>query len=153
MWTSVFIVHRPYFQHLETKDHWTQDMAYEWKTFSHLFPLNHDPTIISTLNAYLLELNNVQPVPKKFIIHPLVHLTLLKSYHAPRHVLQDLVPVLMEFLFVNNGLTTLMFSPKTPKMIGKTSSLYCRHKKLSILSLNQVLRLLQLQHKEKKAQS
>ncbi|KAH9680169.1 hypothetical protein KPL71_026449 [Citrus sinensis] len=38
-------------------------MAYEWKTFPHHFPLNHDPTIISTLNAYLLELNNIQPVP------------------------------------------------------------------------------------------
>ena len=38
-------------------------MAYEWKTFPHPFPLDHDPTIISTLKAYLLELNNVQPVP------------------------------------------------------------------------------------------
>ena len=62
MFTLVFIVHRPYFQHPQTKDYWTQDMAYEWKTFTHPFPLNHDPTIISTLKAYLLELNNVQPV-------------------------------------------------------------------------------------------
>ena len=38
-------------------------MAYEWKTFPHHFPLDPDPTIISTLKAYLLELNNVQPVP------------------------------------------------------------------------------------------
>ena len=38
-------------------------MAYKWKTFPHPFPLNHDPTIISTLKAYLLKLNNVQPVP------------------------------------------------------------------------------------------
>ncbi|KAH9686146.1 hypothetical protein KPL70_014257 [Citrus sinensis] len=63
MFTSVFIVHMPYFQHPQTKDYWTQDMAYEWKTFPHPFPLDHDPTIISTLKAYLLELNNVQPVP------------------------------------------------------------------------------------------
>ena len=56
MFTSVFIVHKPYFQHPETKDYWTQDMAYEWKTFPHPFPLDHDPTIISTLKAYLLEL-------------------------------------------------------------------------------------------------
>ncbi|KAH9769445.1 hypothetical protein KPL71_012005 [Citrus sinensis] len=62
MFTSVFIVHKPHFQHPETKDYWTQDMAYEWKTFPHPFPLNHDPTIISMLKAYLLELNNVQPV-------------------------------------------------------------------------------------------
>ncbi|KAH9801792.1 hypothetical protein KPL71_001158 [Citrus sinensis] len=53
---------RPYFQHPQTKDYWTQDMAYEWKTFPHPFRLDHDPTIISTLKAYLLELNNVQPV-------------------------------------------------------------------------------------------
>ncbi|KAH9763354.1 hypothetical protein KPL70_001139 [Citrus sinensis] len=62
MFTLVFIVYRPYFQHPQTKDYWTQDMAYEWKTFPHLFRLDHDPTIISTLKAYLLELNNVQPV-------------------------------------------------------------------------------------------
>ena len=63
MFTSVFIVHMPYFQHPQTKDYWTQDMAYELKTFPHPFPLDHDPTIISSLKAYLLELNNVQPVP------------------------------------------------------------------------------------------
>ena len=38
-------------------------MTYEWKTFPHPFPLDHDPTIISTLKAFLLELKNVQPVP------------------------------------------------------------------------------------------
>ncbi|KAH9792620.1 hypothetical protein KPL71_004198 [Citrus sinensis] len=53
----------PYFQHPQTKDYWTQDMAYEWKTFPHPFPLDHDPTIISTLKAYLLELNNIPPAP------------------------------------------------------------------------------------------
>ncbi|KAH9792621.1 hypothetical protein KPL71_004198 [Citrus sinensis] len=63
IFTSVFIVHRPYFQHPQTKDYWTQDMAYEWKTFPHPFPLDHDPTIISTLKAYLLELNNIPPAP------------------------------------------------------------------------------------------
>ena len=53
----------PYFQHPITRDYWTQDMAYEWKTFPHPFPINHDPTIISTLKAFLMELNNVQPAP------------------------------------------------------------------------------------------
>ena len=38
-------------------------MAYEWKTFPHLFPINHDPTVISTLKAFLMEFNNVQPAP------------------------------------------------------------------------------------------
>ncbi|KAH9769360.1 hypothetical protein KPL71_011968 [Citrus sinensis] len=54
---------RSYFQHPVTKDYWTQDQPYEWKTFPHPFPLNHDPTIISVLKAYLLELNNIQPAP------------------------------------------------------------------------------------------
>ena len=63
MFTSVFIIHKPYFQHPVTKDYWTQDQTYEWKTFPHLFPLNHDPTIILVLKTYLLELNNVQLVP------------------------------------------------------------------------------------------
>ena len=44
-------------------DYWTQDMAYEWKIFPHPFPINHDPTIISTLKAFLMELNKVQPAP------------------------------------------------------------------------------------------
>ena len=56
--TSVFIVHRPYFQHLVTKSFWTQDQAYEWKTAPHSFPLNHDPNLVSTLKQYLFELNN-----------------------------------------------------------------------------------------------
>ncbi|KAH9769531.1 hypothetical protein KPL71_012037 [Citrus sinensis] len=50
-----------------------------------------------------------------------------------RYVLQDPAPVLMEFLFVNNDLTTPMFSSKTPKTLGKTFNLYCQHKKLSTL--------------------
>ena len=29
LFTAVFIVHRPYFQHPEIRDFWTQDMAYE----------------------------------------------------------------------------------------------------------------------------
>ncbi|KAH9698061.1 hypothetical protein KPL71_023864 [Citrus sinensis] len=103
-------------------------MAYEWKTFPHPFPLNHDPTIISTLKAYLLELNNIQPVPAN------IHHTSIE----PRYVLQDPAPVLMEFLFVNNDLTTLMFSSKMPKILGKTSNPYCQYKKLSTLSLNQI---------------
>ena len=61
MFTTVFIVHRSYFQHPETKDFWTQDMAYEWKTYPHPYPLIHDTSVTSVLRAYLMELNNVQP--------------------------------------------------------------------------------------------
>ena len=52
-------------------------MAYEWKTFSHHFPLKHDPTIISTLKAYLLELNNVQPIPTN------IHHTSITQIYTP----------------------------------------------------------------------
>ena len=61
--TSIFIVHCPYFQHHDTKLFWTQDQAYEWKTIPHSFPLTHDPNLVSTLKNYLLELNHVQPTP------------------------------------------------------------------------------------------
>ncbi|KAH9780712.1 hypothetical protein KPL71_008183 [Citrus sinensis] len=61
MWTTVFIVHRPYFQHPETRDYWTQDMAYEWRTYPHPYTLIHDTSVSSVLKAYLMELNNVPP--------------------------------------------------------------------------------------------
>ena len=56
MFTIVFIVHRPYFQHPETRDYWTQDMAYEWKNCPHRYSLIHDTLITSVLRAYLMEL-------------------------------------------------------------------------------------------------
>ena len=61
--TSVFIFHRPYFQHPVTKLFWTQDQAYEWKTVLHNFPLDHDPNHVSALKQYLFEQNNVQSSP------------------------------------------------------------------------------------------
>ncbi|KAH9769574.1 hypothetical protein KPL71_012060 [Citrus sinensis] len=68
MWTTVFIVHRPYFQHPETRDYWTQDMAYEWRTYPHPYTLIHDTSVSSVLKAYLMELNNV-PSPAINIHH------------------------------------------------------------------------------------
>ena len=61
MFTTIFIVHWPYFQHPETRDFWTQDMAYEWKTYPHHYLFIHDTSVTSVLQAYLMELNNVQP--------------------------------------------------------------------------------------------
>ncbi|KAH9801875.1 hypothetical protein KPL71_001187 [Citrus sinensis] len=61
MWTTSFIVHRPYFQHLETRDYWTQDMAHEWRTYPHPYTFIHDTSVTSVLKAYLMELNNVPP--------------------------------------------------------------------------------------------
>ncbi|KAH9704967.1 hypothetical protein KPL70_011686 [Citrus sinensis] len=61
MWTTAFIVHKPYFQHPETRDYWTQDMAYEWRTYPHPYTFIHDTSVTSVLKAYLMELNNVPP--------------------------------------------------------------------------------------------
>ena len=59
MFTTVFIVHRPYFQHPKTRDLWTQDMAYEWKTYPYPYTLIHDTSVTFVLKSYLIELNNV----------------------------------------------------------------------------------------------
>ncbi|KAH9668421.1 hypothetical protein KPL70_021414 [Citrus sinensis] len=61
MWTTAFIVHMPYFQHPETRDYWTQDMAHEWRTYPHPYTFIHDTSITSVLKAYLMDLNNVPP--------------------------------------------------------------------------------------------
>ncbi|KAH9686106.1 hypothetical protein KPL70_014233 [Citrus sinensis] len=61
MWTTAFIIHRPYFQHPETRDYWTQDMAYEWRTYPHPYTFIYDTSVTSVLKAYLMELNNVPP--------------------------------------------------------------------------------------------
>ncbi|KAH9649259.1 hypothetical protein KPL70_025917 [Citrus sinensis] len=61
MWTAAFIVHRPYFQHPETRDYWTQKMACEWRTYPHPYTFIHDTSFTSVLKAYLMELNNVPP--------------------------------------------------------------------------------------------
>ncbi|KAH9698087.1 hypothetical protein KPL71_023875 [Citrus sinensis] len=63
LFTTVFIVHRPYFQHPVRKLFWTRDQAYEWITVPHSFPLSHDPQLVNNLRSFLLELNHVQPPP------------------------------------------------------------------------------------------
>ena len=145
MFTLVFMVHRPYFQHPETKDYWTQDMAYEWKTFPHPFLLDHDPTIISTLKAYLLELNNIQPVPTN--IH--------HTSSGPSHTLEVILRTQICTPVSSSSPHGILVREQRPNYtnvlfqdaqdLGKVFNLYCQHKKLSTLSLNQVLRPLQLQ--------
>ncbi|KAH9769453.1 hypothetical protein KPL71_012007 [Citrus sinensis] len=58
----------PYFQHPETRDYWTQDMAYKWRTFPYPYTLIHDTSVTSALKAYLMELKNV-PSPATDIHH------------------------------------------------------------------------------------
>ncbi|KAH9780724.1 hypothetical protein KPL71_008190 [Citrus sinensis] len=66
MFTSVFIIHRPYFQHPDTKRFWTQDQVYEWFTAPHLAVIENE--IQDVLHNYLCQLNH-QPLPLKDIFH------------------------------------------------------------------------------------
>ncbi|KAH9697824.1 hypothetical protein KPL71_023774 [Citrus sinensis] len=66
MFTSVFIIHRPYFQHPDTNLFWTQDQVYEWFTAPHIAVIEND--IQDVLHNYLCQLNH-QPLPLKDISH------------------------------------------------------------------------------------
>ncbi|KAH9697703.1 hypothetical protein KPL71_023720 [Citrus sinensis] len=66
MFTSVFIIHRPYFQHPDTNLFWTQDQVYEWFTAPHIAVIEND--IQDVLHNYLCQLNH-QPPPLKDISH------------------------------------------------------------------------------------
>ncbi|KAH9792714.1 hypothetical protein KPL71_004243 [Citrus sinensis] len=66
MFTSVFIIHRPYFQHPDTNLFWTQDQIYEWFTTPHIAVIEND--IQDVLHNYLCQLNH-QPPPLKDISH------------------------------------------------------------------------------------
>ncbi|KAH9763380.1 hypothetical protein KPL70_001148 [Citrus sinensis] len=66
MFTSVFIIHMPYFQHPDTKLFWTQDQVYEWFTAPHLGVIENE--IQDVLHNYLCQLNH-QPPPLKDIFH------------------------------------------------------------------------------------
>ncbi|KAH9734692.1 hypothetical protein KPL71_017458 [Citrus sinensis] len=62
LWYMWCLTTLPYFQHPETRDFWTQDMAYEQKTYPHPYTLIHDTSVTSVLKSSLMELNNVQPL-------------------------------------------------------------------------------------------
>ncbi|KAH9716892.1 hypothetical protein KPL71_021626 [Citrus sinensis] len=66
LFTSVFIIHSPYFQHPDTNLFWTQDQVYEWFTTPH--PAVIDNEIQDVLHNYLCQLNH-QPPPLKDIFH------------------------------------------------------------------------------------
>ncbi|KAK9230040.1 hypothetical protein WN944_023007 [Citrus x changshan-huyou] len=66
MFTSVFIIHRSYFQHPDTNLFWTQDQVYEWFTALHIAVIEND--IQDVLHNYLCQLNH-QPPPLKDISH------------------------------------------------------------------------------------
>ncbi|KAH9801892.1 hypothetical protein KPL71_001193 [Citrus sinensis] len=66
LFTSVFIIHRAYFQHPDTNPFWTQDQVYEWFTAPH--PAVIENEIQDVLHNYLCQLNH-QPSPLKDIFH------------------------------------------------------------------------------------
>ncbi|KAH9684900.1 hypothetical protein KPL70_013722 [Citrus sinensis] len=66
LWTTVFIIHRPYFQHPATNLFWTQDQAYEWFTAPHIAIIDND--LQDVLHNYLCQLNH-KPPPLKNISH------------------------------------------------------------------------------------
>ncbi|KAK9177736.1 hypothetical protein WN943_026925 [Citrus x changshan-huyou] len=66
LFTSVFIIHRPYFQHPDTHLFWTQDQVYEWFTAPHIAVIKND--IQDVLHNYICQLNH-QPPPLKDISH------------------------------------------------------------------------------------
>jgi len=68
MWTYVFIIHRPYFQHPDTNFFWTQDQVFEWFTTPHPSILEQDDRVQKELYNFLCELNH-QPAPHRDISH------------------------------------------------------------------------------------
>ena len=66
IWTTVFIIHRPYFQHPNTNLLWTQNQVYEWFTAPH--PAIIDNELQSNLHNYLCQLNHQTP-PHRYIFH------------------------------------------------------------------------------------
>ncbi|KAH9769436.1 hypothetical protein KPL71_012000 [Citrus sinensis] len=68
MFTFVFIIHRPYFQHPDTHFFWTQDQVFEWFTTPHPSILEQDDKVQKELYNFLCELNQ-QPAPHKDISH------------------------------------------------------------------------------------
>ncbi|KAH9780609.1 hypothetical protein KPL71_008138 [Citrus sinensis] len=66
MFTSIFIIHRPYFQHPDINLFWTQDQVYEWFTTPHPAVIKNE--IQSNLHNYLCQLNHQAP-PHRDIFH------------------------------------------------------------------------------------
>ena len=59
--TVVFIIHRPCFQHHQTRDFWTQNQSYEWIMVPHIACLEQDFHIKTSLKNFLMELNHIPP--------------------------------------------------------------------------------------------
>ncbi|KAH9734820.1 hypothetical protein KPL71_017519 [Citrus sinensis] len=65
--TSVFIVHRPYFRHSETAAFFAQPQISHYHTTHHPSTLDQDPMFKKALMNHLLSLNHVPPPPQDII--------------------------------------------------------------------------------------
>ncbi|KAH9780554.1 hypothetical protein KPL71_008122 [Citrus sinensis] len=65
--TSVFIVHRPYFRHPETTAFFAQPQISHYHTTPHPSTLDQDPMFKKALMNHLLSLNHVPPPPQDII--------------------------------------------------------------------------------------
>ncbi|KAH9671209.1 hypothetical protein KPL70_017273 [Citrus sinensis] len=65
--TSVFIVHRPYFRHPETAAFFAQPQISHYHTTPHPSTLDQDPMFKKALMNHLLSLNHVPPPPQDII--------------------------------------------------------------------------------------
>ncbi|KAH9671389.1 hypothetical protein KPL70_017354 [Citrus sinensis] len=65
--TSVFIVHRPYFRHPETAAFFAQPQINHYHTTPHPSTLDQDPMFKKALMNHLLSLNHVPPPPQDII--------------------------------------------------------------------------------------
>ncbi|KAH9649410.1 hypothetical protein KPL70_025977 [Citrus sinensis] len=65
--TSVFIVHRPYFRHPETAAFFAQPQISHYHTTPHPSTLDQDPLFKKALMNHLLSLNHVPPPPQDII--------------------------------------------------------------------------------------
>ncbi|KAH9657966.1 hypothetical protein KPL70_023294 [Citrus sinensis] len=65
--TSVFIVHRPYFRHPETAAFFAQPQISHYHTTPHPSTLDQDPMFKKALMTHLLSLNHVPPPPQDII--------------------------------------------------------------------------------------
>ena len=75
MFTYVFIIHRPYFQHPDTHFFWTQDQVFEWFTTPHPSILEQDDKVPKELYNFLCELNH----------QPALHIDISHISLGPRH--------------------------------------------------------------------
>ena len=59
MWTSVFIIHRPYFQHPNTNCLWTQDQVFKWLTTPHPSILEQEDRVHKELYNFLYDFSHL----------------------------------------------------------------------------------------------